>query len=370
MNRRDLLRAAAFAAAPMISCGRFPLFAGVPKRYSARTLDLVGSSIVIDMLGLLTLDWTKLGRWHEAPENFTRDDFKKLHASGITVFHPAVQLNAAEPHSATERCFSSWRRLISRHTGLLYQIRSAHDIAYAKRTSQVGVLLGAQNSDHFRTLADVQKFYDQGQRVSQLTYNSRNRIGDGCLELADGGLTSYGAEVVQAMNRSGMAVDVSHSGDRTTIDAFEASSKPVLITHSNCRALVGGQPRCKSDEAIRRMVRNGSVMGITGIRVFVHNQGRTTIEHVLDHFDHVVKLAGIDHVGIGSDTDLDGRDLPSRRRRRLLDIPGLDHPHRIFDLTEGLIRRRYSDENIRLILGGNFQRALTEIWQCSTALSS
>jgi membrane dipeptidase len=110
------------------------------------------------------------------------------------------------------------------------------------------------------------------------------------------------------------------------------------------------------------MASTGSVMGITGVRVFVRNQEPTTIEHVLDHFDHVVKLAGVDHVGIGSDTDLDGRDILTRSRRRLLDIRGLDHPRRIFDLTEALIRRRYSDQSIQLMLGGNFRRALSDIW--------
>ena len=346
----------------MISLGRYRLFAGVPHEYSARAIDLMASSIVVDMLGLLTLDWAKLRRWQISPESFMPEDFEKLASSGITVFHPAVELNASEPHEATRNHFRSWQRLIDRHSSYLRHIACSVDFIRAKKSGQIGILLGSQNSEHFRTLDDIRRFYGFGQRVSQLTYNLRNRLGDGYLERGDGGLTNYGADVVQCMNRNGMAIDVSHSGDRTTLDAFAASRKPVLITHSNCRALVGGHPRCKSDEVIRRLASTGSVMGITGVRVFVRNQEPTTIEHVLDHFDHVVKLAGVDHVGIGSDTDLDGRDILARSRRRQLDIRGLDHPRRIFDLTEALIRRRYSDQSIQLMLGGNFRRVLSEIW--------
>ena len=117
-------------------------------------------------------------------------------------------------------------------------------------------------------------------------------------------------------------------------------------------------------------------MGITGVRMFVKSDEPTTIEHVLDHFNHVVKLVGVEHVGVGSDMDLDGYDdMPPEENKRLresykgsyafrekIDIDGLDHPQRMFDLTEGLIRRKYSDKDIELILGGNFKRVLTQIW--------
>ena len=117
-------------------------------------------------------------------------------------------------------------------------------------------------------------------------------------------------------------------------------------------------------------------MGITGVRMFVRAEEPTTIEHVLDHFDHVAKLVGVEHLGLGSDMDLDGYDdLPAEENKRLrasykdsygfrekIDIEGLDHPKRVFDLTEGLIRRKYNDRDIELILGGNFKRVLAQIW--------
>lgn len=229
---------------------------------------------------------------------------------------------------------------------------------------------------HFTRLDDVDFFHALGQRISQLTYNSRNMIGNGSTERRDEGLSDYGVAVVERMNKVGMAVDVSHCGDRTTLDAFEVSKRPVLITHSNCRALVPGHPRCKTDEAIRAMAKAGSVMGITGVRMFVKHDEPTTIEHMLDHYDHVRKLVGVEHLGLGSDMDLDGYDdmtadenqamragyKDSYGFREKIDIEGVDHPTRVFDLTEGLIRRGYTDADIRGVLGGNFRRVIAQIW--------
>ena len=164
------------------------------------------------------------------------------------------------------------------------------------------------------------------------------------------------------MNRLGMAVDISHCGDRTTLDVIEASAKPVLVTHSNCRALMPRSARCKTDEAIRKLAAKGGVMGVTMERLFVGTGPRVTIENVLDHVDHVAKLVGVEHVGVGTDVDLDGRDGASAPRKKN-DLDGLEYSRKIFELTEGLIRRKYSQADIRLILGGNFQRALTAIWE-------
>jgi membrane dipeptidase len=163
------------------------------------------------------------------------------------------------------------------------------------------------------------------------------------------------------MNALGMAVDVSHCGDRTTLDAVAASRKPVLVTHSNCRALVPGSARCKTDEEIRKVAAAGGVIGVTMVRYFVSSSGPATIENVLDHVDHVAKLAGVEHVGIGSDVDLVGRDSRGRASRKN-DLDGVAYERKIYDLTEGLVRRNYSDRDIQLVLGGNFQRVLADIW--------
>jgi membrane dipeptidase len=177
------------------------------------------------------------------------------------------------------------------------------------------------------------------------------------------------------MNEVGMLVDVSHCGDRTTLDAIEISAKPIAITHSNCRAL-NNHPRLKTDDAIKALAKKGGVMGITGVRNFVRDKEPTTVEHMIDHIDHVVKLTAIEHVGIGSDSDLNGYDdMPAEQLKMLrgaykasyafrdkLDTDGFDHPQKVYDLTEALIGRGYSDDNITAVLGGNFRRLLGATW--------
>lgn len=177
--------------------------------------------------------------------------------------------------------------------------------------SAAGVILGAQNSDHFikpglderDILKTTDEFWHYGQRVSQLTYNAMTWFGSGSTDRGDGGLSDLGVELVQRMNRVGMAIDTAHCGDRTTLDAFEVSAKPVLVTHSNMRSLAGGHPRCKPDEVIRAVGNAGSVFGVTGVRMFVSAREPTTVEQFLDHIDYVARMIGVEHVGIGSDID-------------------------------------------------------------------
>lgn len=381
MYRRTLLKTAARAglallAAPMINRGRYRLFADSETDYSARTIEIVRSSLVIDMLGPLTLDAEREARWLSRPESFTAAEAQAFRESGINVFNLGGGGGGRNAHSRTLDFIARWNGFIADRGDICLRIDSAADLDRVKSSGKFGVLIGVQNADHFQTLDDVDYFHGLGLRVAQLTYNTRNLIGNGATERRDDGLSDYGLAVVERMNRAGIAVDVSHCGDRTPLDAFEVSKKPVLITHSNCRALVPAHPRLKTDEAIRKMAAKGGVMGITGMRMFVRDREPTTLEHALDHFDHVARLAGVEHVGLGSDSDLYGYDkLPpeviARMRagykgsyglREKIDIEGLDHPKRVYDLAEGLVRRNYSGRSIELILGGNFKRALSQIW--------
>jgi len=381
LTRRELMKSAAGAGfalltAPMINRGRYRLFASSPKEYTARAIELMARSTVIDMLSPFTLNFPKQAKWFANPESFAETDLQPFKDSGINVFHIGVGMGGPDAYVEVLKFFASWNGFIADHTDHLMRIDSAGDLDRVKRSGKIGVLLGLQNSEQFRSPADVNFFHGIGQRVSQLTYNARNMIGNGSTERRDEGISDFGVSIIERMNSVGMAVDVSHCGDRTTLDAFEISKKPVLITHSNCRALVSGHPRCKTDEAIKKVGAAGSVMGITGVRMFVKADEPTTIEHVLDHFDHVAKLIGPEHLGVGSDIDLYGYDaMPPEANRQLrasykgsygfrekIDVEGLDHPKRMFDLTEGLIRRKYGDKDIEGILGGNFRRVLSQIW--------
>ena len=372
LSRRQILGGAAAAAAigfPMVNFGMYQAHAASPKLYSKRATDLVKGSLVIDMLGLL-----KLGRsdppYYSQP--LSDKDAAEFRASGITAFHVA---SGTRDYDSTLIYLAGWQGFAGRNSHVFSLVGRAEDIDRAKKDGKCAVIMGIQNSAHFRSPEDVKTFYQLGQRCSQLTYNSQNLIGSGSTERVDGGVSDFGAAIIKAMNEVGMLVDVSHSGDRTTLDAIDISTKPIAFTHSNCRALVN-HPRVKTDEAIVALAKKGGVMGMTGVRNFVSATEPTDVSNVVNHIDHAVKLVGIDHVGIGSDADLHGYDaMPadqiartkanykdSYAFRELIDTDGFDHPLKMFDLTEELIRRNYSDANIKAILGGNFRRLLGSTW--------
>jgi membrane dipeptidase len=279
------------------------------------------------------------------------------------------------------RFFAEWNGFLAAYSDWFTRVDDASDFARAKSSNKLGVMITFQNSQHFRRPEDVNTFWSLGQRISQLTYNMNNGIGSGFLEQRDGGLSIFGQSIVERMNQVGMVVDLSHCGDQTTMDGIAASKRPVIFTHANCRALAPNLTRLKTDEAIRAMAKTGGVMGVSFIRFMVRETEPVTIEHVLDHIDHAVKLVGVDHVGVGSDLDMvgnpnpiggggDPRTQPNFARYKYhedsagkITIAGLDHPKRMFDLTDGLIRRRYTDANIAGILGGNAVRVLTDIWR-------
>ena len=378
MNRRSFLKSAAGSAAvgaAMVNRGRYLLFAGRPE-YSSRAVELVQRSTVIDMLAPLWISPNKTRMMLGNPENFKAEDYAPYKSSGINVFHIAIGLGGPDAYLETLQFLSGYNSFLARHDAWFERVDTPGRLDGIKSSGKVGILLGVQNSEHFRKTDDVDYFYGLGQRVSQLTYNARTLIGNGSTERRDEGLSDFGVSIVERMNKVGMAVDVSHCGDKTTLDAFELSKKPVLITHSNCRALNPNHPRCKTDEAIKAMAAKGGVMGITEVRMFVSPKEPTGVDAMLDHFDYVAKLVGVEHVGVGSDIDLLGYDALSPEETKQLrsgykssygfrdknDIDGYTFATRPFDIAEALIRRKYSDANIEAILGGNFRRVLKEIW--------
>ena len=344
--------------------------AAVPKGYSARVTKLVERSLVIDMLAPLRMDFDSSG--FTAP--LTPPEASLFRESGVTAFHHSVGLGGPTAYEDALSYLAAWNGFVGRNSDLFTLVAKASDLDAAKRSRKIAVIMGIQNSDQFREAKDVKSFHELGLRCSQLTYNSQNLLGSGSTEREDGGVSDFGADIIKAMNEVGMLVDVSHCGDRTTLDAIDISPKPIAVTHSNCRAL-NNHPRLKTDEAIRKLAAKGGVMGITEVRMFVRDKDPTTIEHIVDHIDHVVKLVGIEHVGIGSDAGLTGYDnMPPEQLKMLrgsykasyamrekLDTDGYG-PKRIYGLTDALIRRGYSDENIVAILGGNFRRLLGDIW--------
>lgn len=384
MTRRQALAALGIGAvAPAVLRGRFQLFAQAAAEYSARAIRLVQSTTVIDLLNQFQFeDYSvkppKIDQWLTQPGSFTAADAARYRESGISVFCLG---DGPDRYENAVRYFADWNGFLAAYSDWFTRIDDVSDFARVKASGKVGVMLTFQNAAHFRTPDDVRTFFGLGQRVSQLTYNFNNRIGSGFLEQRDGGLSVLGLSILERMQQVGMAVDLSHCGDQTTLDGLAAATKPVLFTHANARALLPGHLRCKTDEAIQKMAKAGGVMGISFIRFMVRDAEPVTVEHVLDHVDYVTKLVGVDHVAIGSDLDVMGNANPiggsgfdptrqpnfSRYQYHqdtdgAINIKGLNHSKRVFDFTEGLIRRGYSDTNIQLILGGNAARAFAAIW--------
>jgi membrane dipeptidase len=387
-RRRAMRTLACGAVAPAVLRGRYRLFAqAASPAYSARAVRLIESSVVVDLLNQFQFpDFSvrppKIEQWLATPGSFTAADAARYKASGITVFSLGA---GAGSYDEAIRFFARWNGFLAGYSDWFTRIDDVSDFSRAKSQQKTGVMLTFQDSTHFRGPDDVAMFFGLGQRISQLTYNFNNRIGSGFLEERDGGLSVFGHTIMQRMQEVGMAVDLSHCGDQTTLDALGAATKPVLFTHATARALVPGHLRCKTDEAIRQLARGGGVMGIAMIRFMVRNSEPVTIEHVLDHVDHVARLVGIEHVAIGSDLDVvgnpnavnltpgsggfDPRTQPNFSRYQYhedpdgaITIKGLNHSQRGFDLTEGLIRRGYTDQQIALVLGGNAMRVLRTIW--------
>ena len=370
-------------AAPAILRGRFRVFTGAATEYSARCIKLMEESIVVDLLNQFRFqDFAekppRIERWLKEPGALSAADADIYRGSRMT----AVALgHSPADYDEGIRFFADWNGLLAGYSDWFTRVDDASDFARAKAAKKLGIMIAFQNSQHFRRADDVNTFWGLGQRISQLTYNMNNGIGSGFLEQRDGGLSMFGLSIVERMNQVGMAVDLSHCADQTTMDGIAASKRPVVFTHANCRALAPSLTRLKTDEAIKGMAKTGGVMGVAFIRFMVREQEPVTIEHVLDHVDYAAKLVGVEHVAVGSDLDMvgnpnpigggmDPKKQPNFDRYHFhtdsagkLTITGLDHPKRMFDLTEGLIRRRYNDADITGIVGGNAVRVLTRIWQ-------
>ena len=387
MDRRSAIRTlAAAVAAPAVLRGRYPLFAQSSQEYSARAIRLVTESPVVDMLCQFRFDDLNQerprppGSWLSDSEAFTEQDWVPYRDSGVDVI--ALGRGARDREGAL-RFMAEWNGFIASHADKLRRVDDPRDFSTVAETGKVGIMVTFQDSNHFESVDDVDLFHALGQRVSQLTYNFQNRLGSGFLEHRDGGLSVYGHRILERMQEVGMVVDLSHCADRTTMDGLDAATRPVIFTHASCRALLPGFMRCKTDEAIRGLADTGGVMGIPFIRFMIKAGPPVGVDDVVDHFDHVARLVGVEHVGIGSDLDLEGygsprvppgeslgpESQPNFERYNafytddgFVHIEGLDHPKRVFDLTDGLIRRGFNDDEIRMMLGGNFARVLSELW--------
>jgi membrane dipeptidase len=231
--------------------------------------------------------------------------------SGITAVNWTVSERDFE---GTIRTIAAVQALADKYPEAFTIIRRQPEIALAKQSGRMGILMGFQYTAFLEDdPSRIGMFRNLDVRIMQLTYNNRSIFGDGCLEPGNAGLSNAGHAAVTTMNSIGVAVDLSHSGYRTTSDAIEASSKPVLITHSGCAA-VYAQPRNKPDAILRALADRGGYFGVYLMPFLVASPTVPTRKHVLDHLVHAIDVCGADHVGVGCDGSIQAVTLTPEQK--------------------------------------------------------
>ena len=305
--------------------------------------------------------------------------FDKLIAAGVTAVNATVTTTYATPLQALSS-LKQWQEVFEKHSDKLIPVTTAQDIERAKREGKLGIIMGSQNAAMIGDDINLLTIYKKlGLRIIQLSYYEQNLLGEGCGERTNGGLTTFGVEVVEEMNRLRLLIDISHCGDQVVMDAIKFSKVPIVATHANPRALVN-HPRNKTDEHIKAIAEKGGVIGMLSYsRISQAREGiQPDMEDLLNFIDYTVKLVGPDHVGIGTDVtpfwseeayekwaqfypDLrsnwgwTGRDIFTNKE-------GDEDISRMVEITKGLVARGYSDEDIQKIIGLNFLRVFREVW--------
>jgi membrane dipeptidase len=346
------------------------VFADAATNFSPEIADLYRKTIVIDSLC----------------SPFTSEDglpgaaaVEVVRGSGITAINFTV---SAPTFEDTVNNLALVDALVEQSPGVFMVVRQYSDIARATREGKIGIMPGFQYTQFLESdPARIETFRELGVRIMQLTYNNRSTFGDGCLEPGNAGLSKAGLAAVKKMNELGVAIDLSHSGYRTTSEAIEASAKPVLISHSGCAA-VNAHPRNKPDEVMKALADKGGYFGVYLMPYLVASPTVPTRQHVLDHLVHAINVCGADHIGIGSDGSIQAVQLNAeqkkafdediaRRKKLGIGAPGEDRYPYVPDLTgpdhmeviaAELQKRGQPLAVIEKVLGANFQRVIGEIW--------
>jgi membrane dipeptidase len=325
-----------------------------------RSQALHASAIVIDALNV--------SRW-------SAEVFEHLNAGGLTAINATVAV--LENFRETIVNIAGWQRMFEQYGALIMPVRNAGDIQRAKQAGKVGIILGFQNTSPIEEDLHLLSVFQQlGVRIIQICYMERNLVGDGCLERTDCGLSRFGLEVIEEMNRLGVLIDLSHVGYTTTMEAIEASTQPVAFTHANPATLCR-HPRNKTDEQLRALAKKGGVVGANIFPPFLAAGARATVDDFVAVIDYLVQLIGIDHVGIGTDFTagqpaeffdwiVTGRSKQGPAMQ--VDFPivnpaGIRSPADFPNITRALLARGYAEPDVRKIMGENFLRLFQAVWR-------
>jgi membrane dipeptidase len=325
-----------------------------------------------------TPDYYRTGRQHTG--------YAGLAASGMTVvFDNMMDGTACITGHAPWRWDDIITDLGMRQADLAHQagvmtIRTVADIDEAHRSGRVGLVFGLEAATPIENEIDrLDVLYGLGLRQIGIAYSDANALGSGLGETTDGGLTAFGRRAVTRMNKLGLAIDVSHSSDRTSLDACEQSDRPVFMTHAGSR-VVWDIPRMKPDAVLKAVAETGGVIGMSAAPHTTLSAAHPhhSIESVMDHFRYIVDLVGIEHVAFGPDTLYGDHVQLHKVFGHLLGISrvttgpafdpveyvdGLENPTENFaNICGWLVRNGFDDDSVRAVIGGNIYRALQDTW--------
>lgn len=306
--------------------------------------------------GLIVIDGLEYSNWD-------RTLFEELKAGGITAVHATAVY--WEDARQTLALLADWNRRFREHADLIRPVTSGEDIRAAKREGRIAFLLGAQNCSPIeQDLGLVEIFRQLGLMVMQLTYNNQSPLGGGCYEAVDSGLTRFGREVLKEMNRVGMIADLSHSGEKTTLDTIEHSSRPVCISHAN-PSFFHENVRNKSEKVLRALGESGGMLGFSLYPLHIGGAGRK-LEDFTAMVARAAEIMGVEHIGIGTDTVSNWPDsvldwMRSGRWTWSSATPSWPEwpswfrsPADFPNLTSALLARGFSREEVARIMGGNW----------------
>ncbi len=305
--------------------------------------------------------------------NFNRGVFEDMKRGGLTAANCTCCI--WEGFEKTAQNISKWKKFLRDNSDILLQIYDIGDIARAKSTRRVGVILGWQNSSGYGDdLNNVYLFKELGVNIVQLTYNTANPVGSGCYESRDSGLTDFGRDLVDTMNAAGVLIDLSHVGPLTSAEAIAHSKKPVAYTHTLPAALKD-HPRNKTDEQLRAIAAGGGFVGVTMFPAFLDDDKASTIDTYIRAVEHVINVIGEEQVGVGTDiTQGHGEDFftwinsDKGNGRKLVDfknataLNGFETLDKFPELTAAMERRGWPSSRIERVMGQNWIRLLGEVW--------
>jgi len=300
---------------------------------------------------------------------------------GATAIAPTITGMTGDARSGFTM-IGGWHRYVRERNDTLI-VKRADDIIHAKEERKLGLILHCQGTAIIEDEFDlVDSYHAAGLRVVQLCYNRKNLVGDGASERTDAGLSHFGVQLVERLNALGIIIDCAHTGERTSLDAVETSSAPVIISHANARG-VHDNRRNISDTLIRAIAENGGVIGTVGFPPFLVRQGQPSLDRFIDDIAYKADLVGIDHVGIGIDYYLgqypvEDDEAALTRYKQLVrnglwrpdEYPpppyiypeGIETPRTLPNLTARLLKRGFSDADVGKVLGLNWMRVFADVW--------